>query len=204
MRQEVDRLAAKATAAQNELAVVYDTEKILNQVFILEGAMTQGTCFNLAGIGLVTCAHVLASDIQIFGRMNIAKKAPAKIISQNETIDIARIDAPGLELGEGLPLGSADDLEITDKVIVAGFPNYRYGDTGTVTIGAVAGFRPVSGIRRILVDTPIIAGNSGGPVLNKYGQVIGVAVTGADRMEDARETENHGAIPIDALVFIQG
>jgi hypothetical protein len=37
------------------------------------------------------------------------------------------------------------------------------------------------------LDTPIIAGNSGGPVLNTAGKVVGIAVTGADRIEEAPE-----------------
>jgi V8-like Glu-specific endopeptidase len=60
----------------------------------------------------------------------------------------------------------------------------------------------VSGIRRILTNAPIVAGTSGGPVLDKDNRVIGVAVTGAEIMEKAQETEDHGIIPIDALKFL--
>ena len=68
--------------------------------------------------------------------------------------------------------------------------------------GEVAGFRPVSGIRRILVSASIVAGGSGGPAVNSTGEVIGVAVTGADGMETVGQTENHGVIPIAALDHI--
>lgn len=59
-----------------------------------------------------------------------------------------------------------------------------------------------SGIRRILVNTPIIAENSGGPVINADGEVIGVAVTGSDKMENTAMTEEHGIVPIDALNYL--
>jgi len=64
------------------------------------------------------------------------------------------------------------------------------------------GFRIISGIRRVLTNVPIVAGMSGGPVLDKNNYVIGVAVKGAEIMEKAQETENHFVISIDALKFL--
>lgn len=55
----------------------------------------------------------------------------------------------------------------------------------------------------ILTDAPLIAGNSGGPVLDSHNQLIGVVVTGADRLENAQKTEKHGVIPIDALNYLR-
>jgi len=82
------------------------------------------------------------------------------------------------------------------------FSSYRKGDSGILSPGLIIDYRMVSGIRRLLVNTPIITGNSGGPVLNSKSEVIGIAVTGSDRIEDAGETENHGVVPIDTLSFL--
>jgi S1-C subfamily serine protease len=98
---------------------------------------------------------------------------------------------------------TADDLRQMAHLAICGYPNYRLGDTGTIVPGLVVGFRTVSGIRRILTNAPIVAGASGAPVLNASGMVIGVAVTGADRMENAQDTEDHSIIPIDALNLVR-
>jgi S1-C subfamily serine protease len=89
-----------------------------------------------------------------------------------------------------------------DHVVVTGFPNFKIGDSGVIMPGLVVGFRPVSGVRRILTNALIIAGNSGGPVFDTGHRVIGIAVTGADRMEEAIETENYGIIPVDAINYL--
>ena len=92
-----------------------------------------------------------------------------------ETIDIALIEAPGLRLGKGLPRGSADGLKQLDHVAIAGFPNHNFGDTGILLPGIIVGFRQISSIRRLLVNAPIVAGNSGGPAINARAEVVGVA-----------------------------
>lgn len=204
LQQELGQLGARTAQLEAELSTVYDTDRILKEVFVLESEtdLVQGTCFNLAGVGLVTCQHILVPNLSVFRPDEPAQEYHIEVIASDPAIDVAKIRAPGMDLGAGLPMGSADTLESLDRVILAGFPNYRIGDTGIVTVGSVTGFRMVSAVRRILVDTSIIAGNSGGPVLNSTGQVIGVAVTGADRMEDAEKTENHGVVPIDVLVYL--
>lgn len=183
----------------------YDLENILSNIYVLEDDenCTQGTCFHLKGIGLITCQHAINSEhLQIFSHRNINKKFNVTVISEDSTIDIAHISTPEIELNQGLELGSADNLNQMDHLAIAGFPNYRNGDSGSLSPGIITGFRIVSSIRRILVNTPIIAGNSGGPAIDAKGKVIGVAITGADRMESSNGTENHGVVPIDALRFI--
>jgi S1-C subfamily serine protease len=85
---------------------------------------------------------------------------------------------------------------------MSGFPNYRISDSGISIPGLVVGFRTISGLRRILTNASIIAGNSGGPVFDERSRVIGIAVTRADRMEEANETENHGIIPVNAINYL--
>jgi hypothetical protein len=182
----------------------FNLEIIRSACWILEceESSTQGTAFYLKGTGLISCQHVLGPKTVAFHPDNISKQYPVTVIAQNETIDVAILNIEQ-KLTHGLSAGSADNLKVMDHVAVAGFPNYRYGDTGVIIPGLVVGFRMVSGIRRILTNAPIVAGNSGGPVLGGDNHVIGIAVTGAEIMDRAQETENHGIIPIDALNLIR-
>lgn len=183
----------------------YDSSKILSNTFILESeeAVNQGTCFHIKGVGLITCEHAIQNQTNIFTSNNFQTHFPVQVEKSNQELDLAIIKAEGFALNDGLELGSADNLQLTDHIAVIGYPNYRWGDTGILSPGLVIGFRTVSGVRRILTNIPIIAGNSGGPVVDKESKVIGVAVTGADRMEDADKTENHGIIPIEMLNFLK-
>jgi S1-C subfamily serine protease len=163
-----------------------------------EHASNQGTAFALAGSGLITCQHVIHADTKAFRPDDWESKWPVTVVCASSDLDLAilKIDAP---LSPDFVAGSGHGVKQLDQIAVLGFPNYRLGDTGVLSPGFIVGHRMVSGIRRILVNAPIVAGNSGGPVLDRNSRVIGVAVTGADRMEDAQTTEDHGAIPIEAL-----
>jgi hypothetical protein len=178
----------------------FEIQSILDALWVLECEDTckQGTAFMLDGIGLITCQHVLGTRTEAFRPHSQSKRYSAKLLSQSEVVDLAvlQIDT---STDAKLIAGSADELRLMDHLAVAGFPNYRSGDTGVIIPGLVVGFRIVSGIRRILTNASIVAGNSGGPVIGSGNKVIGVAVTGADRMENVQETENHGIVPIDAV-----
>lgn len=190
----------------------YDTENISKNIFVLEDESEdmknlgrQGTYFYLKEIGFITCSHVLTPEMRCFDPHNLSKKYPINIIAENTDIDLAILDIPGLidDISPaGLEKGSADTLEQMDHLAVAGFPNYHLGDLGILSPGLIIGFRPVHGIRRLLINAAIVSGNSGGPVVDGTNKVIGVAVTGADCSEDAQLTENHGVIPIEALNYL--
>ncbi|GGC42401.1 hypothetical protein GCM10011386_38270 [Parapedobacter defluvii] len=178
----------------------YDIQKILNNIYVIESMSgIQGTCFHLANYGLVTCEHTVVDDSYVFKADDLKNKYPVKIFKKNEVIDLAIIQADGLALEDGLQIGDSDKVKLNDHMAVAGFPNHNYGDTGIFSPGLIVGFRMASSIRRMLVNTPLIGGNSGGPIIGEGNKVIGVAVTGADKMENAPLTENHGVIPISAL-----
>jgi len=57
----------------------------------------------------------------------------------------------------------------------------------------------LSNLTWLLINAGIVAGNSGGPVVDDRSKVIGIAVTGADHWQNVEDTENHGVVPIDAL-----
>ena len=75
--------------------------------------------------------------------------------------------------GTPLPLGNSDRVQIGESVYAVGFPdNYK------VTEGAIHSIQKNNKWFKMTVD--ISAGNSGGPILNSEGEVIGVAAAGYD------------------------
>jgi hypothetical protein len=191
----------------------FDIQKVLNNIYVIESetGMLQGTAFHLRGIGLITCDHCIREDqskeslkdLKIYRGNDFSIKKDVSIKSFNSSIDIAILDVDKEFLNDGLEHGITDNLKQMEHIAIAGFPNYNYGDNGIFSPGLIVGFRVYSGIRHILVNTPLIIGNSGGPALNKDNLVIGIAVTGAERMSQAHETEKHGLIPIDAINLIK-
>ena len=73
----------------------------------------------------------------------------------------------------GLPLGDSSAVEVGEEVYAVGNPE---GLEGTFSQGIISGIRRVGDRDLIQITAPISHGSSGGPVLNKHGQVVGIAV----------------------------
>lgn len=94
-----------------------------------------------------------------------------------------------------LPLGNSDLLKRTDPVLVLGYPLGQYRVKSST--GVVSGWESGAGRSWIQITAPINPGNSGGPLVNDYGQVIGIAVSAVF------PSQNVGyAIPINELKMI--
>jgi hypothetical protein len=102
-------------------------------------------------------------------------KYEAEVLALDKRNDLAllKIDAPDLAV---LSLGDSAAVELAQDVRVVGYPLTEVlGSSIKVTTGTVAGFVDQEGDRLFQVDAPINAGNSGGPVVNQRGHVVGVA-----------------------------
>jgi hypothetical protein len=82
--------------------------------------------------------------------------------SSYSEIDIAVLEIEAASDAE-LIKGSAENLRLGDPIAISGFPNYRLGDTGYFNRTDIVGFRIVRGIRRLLINAGIVAGNGWGP-----------------------------------------
>ena len=116
-----------------------------------------------------------------------------EIVATDEKHDLAIIKVVG-DTPPELTLGNSDEIRIGETVYAVGNP---IGLQGTVSRGIVSSMRDFgqNGIR-IQIDAPISPGNSGGPVLNEKGEVIGVSVSG---IQDIGAQNLNFAIPSNYL-----
>lgn len=124
---------------------------------------------------IVTNNHVIqkAKDITVI--LHNKKQYPAKVIGTDSKTDIALIKIDAEEDLLTAPLGDSDELKEGEAVIAIGNP---FGLAETVTAGIVSAKGRVIGAGPyddfIQTDASINPGNSGGPLLNYYGEVIGI------------------------------
>jgi putative serine protease PepD len=144
------------------------------------GGTAQGTGFMYDTKGnIVTNDHVISGSSSVSVKLSDGSTYKATVVGSDPSTDLAvlHIDAPASKL---VPLALADssNVSIGDGVVAIGNP---FGLDGSVTSGIVSALNreivapdetPIEGA--IQTDAAINHGNSGGPLLNLQGQVIGV------------------------------
>jgi len=148
---------------------------------------------------VITNAHVIKGSQKIKVVFSDGSEFAAKIISDDESRDLAVLKIPVDKKLPFIHLGRSNDLMIGETVVAIGNP---YGYANTVTSGVVSAtgrdIQVAEGfwLRGLIqTDAPINPGNSGGPLLNINGELIGVNTA------VRAEAENIGfAIPVDMLV----
>jgi S1-C subfamily serine protease len=145
------------------------------------GSAAAGETFKATGTGfvinsygfLLTCAHVVedASDIDV--KLGTASY-PGRVVAIDKKNDLAivRIAASGLPV---VAMANSDAVELAEPVRVVGYPlSTVLGNSIKVTQGSVAGLINEEGHSLIQVDAAVNPGNSGGPLFNGAGGVVGV------------------------------
>ena len=139
-----------------------------------EDPISTGTGFVVnAGGYLLTCAHVVKDAGKIQVTLN-GKTYDAMVLGEDEKHDLAllQIRAAGLRT---LALANSNAVEVGMDARAYGYPlSSMLGDDIKVTKGTVAGISNQDGIKAFQIDAAVNPGNSGGPLLNEMGDVIGV------------------------------
>jgi S1-C subfamily serine protease len=141
-------------------------------------ALGSGFVVDKAG-HIVTNYHVIQGADEIRVSFSNRDTVEAQLVGSDPSTDLAvlQVDTSASALTP-LPLGDSDKLEVGDPVVAIGNP---FGLDRTATSGIVSALqRLITAPNRytidhvIQTDAPINHGNSGGPLLNSHGQVIGV------------------------------
>ena len=127
---------------------------------------------------ILTNAHVIhnATDIRVV-LMEGKREYPAKIIGADRITDTALIKIEPDHLLPVLPLGNSDALRVGEMVLAIGNP---LGLSHSVTFGIISAKERVSPalnaelVDFLQTDSAINPGSSGGPLLNFYGEVVGI------------------------------
>ena len=137
-------------------------------------ALGSGFIIDEKGI-VVTNNHVIQGAEDIFVRVDGDKDFKAKVIGADSGMDLAVLQIESDEKFKPVKFGDSNNSRIGDWVIAIGNP---FGLGGTVTAGIISARNRSIGLSRyedfIQTDASINQGNSGGPLFNMDGEVVGI------------------------------
>lgn len=189
---------AEAQAALDKLSTSVESKPKLPvykpKEFRQEKGFATGTGFFVSNDGyVVTNFHVIegAKSITVVNTSD-GKEFVAKLIQTDPINDVAilKIDAKTT----GLPLVTNFIGSKGDEVLTLGFPLISIqGQEQKATFGRINALSGIQGDARLIqIDVPIQPGNSGGPLLNNRGEVIGVVTATLNQIVTLRES---GSLP---------
>jgi S1-C subfamily serine protease len=184
----VSQALASATAPPPYSQLVYQAIQPSLVLIQTKGTAADGKEDDSLGSGVVvsdagdilTCLHVVENAASIQVTFADGTQSTAQIITTQPENDIAvlRADQPPAQLVPAT-LGNPNAMSVGDEAFVIGNP---FGLYSSMSAGVISGFNrsfqasenspKLEGL--IQIDTAVNPGNSGGPLLNRYGQVIGI------------------------------
>ncbi|MGF6552734.1 trypsin-like peptidase domain-containing protein [Paraburkholderia youngii] len=166
------------------------------------GGEALGSGFIISQDGyILTNNHVVDGATSVSVKLTDGREFRARVIGKDKTTDVAvvKIDANNLPT---VKIGNPDSSKVGEWVVAIGSP---YGLDSTVTSGIISAksrsMSDDSPIPFIQTDVPVNPGNSGGPLFNLNGEVIGI-----NSMIYSRTGGFQGlsfAIPIDAAMHVK-
>jgi len=137
-------------------------------------ALGSGFIIDEKGI-VITNNHVIQGAEDVYVRVNGEKNIKAKVIGADPGMDLAVLQIESDQKFTPVKFGDSDTARIGDWVIAIGNP---FGLGGTVTAGIISARNRSIGLSRyedyIQTDASINQGNSGGPLFNMDGDVVGI------------------------------
>ena len=161
-----------------------------------------GSGFFVSKMGhVITNAHVVKGCKKLTVGDNANKQVPAELINTDSSNDLALLKLSSLEMASAesksliqklsivvVPLSSkgllrSEDVKLGEKVLVAGYPfGELFSNTIKVTSGIVSATRGAGDdTGQFQLDAAVQPGNSGGPIYDSSGNIVGVVVAQLDK-----------------------
>lgn len=149
--------------------------QLREQVVTVDNGAGTGSGFYVADGLLLTNHHVIAGSERVKIRFFGGRQIDGQVIASNAKRDVALIKTDGAGVA-GLPL-RLENPELTSQVFVIGSPLGEKHE-GSITSGIVSAFRDEASGPFIQSDVSVDHGNSGGPMFDAQGNVIGLVDLG--------------------------
>jgi Cdc6-like AAA superfamily ATPase len=140
----------------------------------IEGAHGSGFFISRDGY-LLTNHHVVTENKFVTVKLTTGRQLPGEVVRTNKTRDIAlvKVNESGMT---ALPL-RLDAPEVASEVYAVGTPRDEKYST-TITKGIVSAYRTENDLSLLQSDVAIHPGNSGGPMVDRFGNVVAASVAG--------------------------
>lgn len=167
---------------------------------VIDGGTSYGTGIIMDNEGyIITNHHVVAGAVSLSVKLLDGKEYDAVLVGGDQQTDLAilKIDAAGLTAAE---FGDSDSVSVGDRVLAIGNPLAQDFSLTDGIVSAINRNISYGGYSMTLLQTnaALNEGNSGGPLINMYGQVIGI--TNMKLISSYSTIEGIGfAIPISSV-----
>ncbi len=149
-----------------------------SQEMVSVGGIGSGVLIAPEGL-VLTAAHVVQTAERIEVLFSNGETLKARVVSSEPSADVALLELESIPSNPIVsPLGDSDAVEVGDEIFIVGAP---FGISHTLTVGHISGRRNAAKLfgnfslaELFQTDAASNKGNSGGPMFNMNGEVIGV------------------------------
>src|SRR5215470_11256149 len=162
--------------------VIVRTEQVGLAPFPQQGLVSSdglGSGVLISSDKVLTAAHVVQSADKTVVEFSQGESIPARVIGCSSSADVALLQlerSPASYVAA--KLGDSDQVDVGDEIFVIGSP---YGISNTLTAGHVSARRPLkdkspvaTAIEFLQTDAAVNTGNSGSPLFNMKGEIVGI------------------------------
>ena len=143
---------------------------------------------------ILTNYHVIKNATRITVTIPGYQEISARVVTVDQEKDLALLQV-SLKNLSALPIASSETVQVLDSITVLGYPlPSELGTALSASDGKVNAVRDGrnGGTQLFQIDANVNPGNSGGPLLNNHGEVVGIIVAKINSLEYAKE---NGALP---------
>ena len=195
-------IGAADLSDESKLSLADLIESIQAGVVQITTSSGSASGFIISSDGLViTSEHVVSGESSVGVWLTNGRRYDANVLELDATSDLALLRIDGGGSYDAIAVGDPNTVRMGHEVLALGFPLAdTIGTNLTVTRGIISSTRVEDGVQLIQTDASLNPGSSGGPLVNRDGEVIGVNTSRIEETDSGRPVSNIGfAVSVSEL-----